>query len=165
MKKTPLKAKQSNLKKTPLKSKNNGLKANSSLKQTSFLKVKGFLLKVTPGKGLTKTELKNNGNELKKQNDKAKEKWQEVRQKVIERDGGKCVVCGRPGTHVHHIHLRSKRKDLLYEMNNLVLLCSKHHDHTSTDGLYEVNERIAIAKHMTLEELLKFAETKESNDV
>jgi len=160
MKKTPLKAKQSNLKKTPLKSKNNRLRANSSLKQTSFLKVKGFLLKVTPGKGLTKTELKNNGNELKKQNDKAKEKWQEVRQKVIERDNGKCVVCGRPGTHVHHIHLRSKRKDLLYEMNNLVLLCSKHHDHTSTDGLYEVNERIARAKHMTLEELLKFAETK-----
>jgi len=160
MKKAPLKAKQSNFKKTPLKSKNNRLKANSSLKQTSFLKVKGFLLKVTPGKGLTKTELKNNGNELKKQNDKAKEKWQEVRQKVIERDNGKCVVCGRPGTHVHHIHLRSKRKDLLYEMNNLVLLCSKHHNHTSTDGLYEVNERIARAKHITVEELLKFAETK-----
>ena len=160
MKKTPLKAKQSNLKKTPLKSKNNRLKANSSLKQTNFLKVKGFLLKVTPGKGLTKTELKNNRNELKKQNDKAKEKWQEVRQKVIERDDGKCVVCGRPGTHIHHIHLRSKRKDLLYEMNNLVLLCSKHHDHQSIDGLYEVNERIARAKHMTVEELLKFAETK-----
>ena len=160
MKKTPLKAKQLNLKKTPLKSKNNRLKANSSLKQTNFLKIKGFLLKVTPGKGLTKTELKNNGNELKKQNDKAKEKWQEVRQKVLERDGGKCVVCGKPATQVHHIHLRSKRRDLVFEINNLVSLCDKHHNHISTDGLYEVNERIARAKHITVDELLKFAETK-----
>lgn len=165
MKKTPLKAKQSNLKKTPLKSKNNRLRANSSLKQTNFLKVKGFLLKVTPGKGLTKTELKNNGNELKKQNDKAKEKWQEIRQKVLERDGGKCVICGKPATHVHHIHLRSKRKDLLYNMNNLVSLCSHDHRHQSTEGLEQVNMRIAKALHMTLEELLRFAETKENDNV
>ena len=164
LKKTQLKAKNSQFKKTPLKSGSKGLKVNSHLKKSGNLNIITFTAKRTSLKQTTHlqnkgTELAKN-TELKKQNDKAKEKWQEVRQKVIERDGGKCVVCGKPGTHVHHIHLRSKRKDLLYEMNNLVLLCSKHHDHTSIDGLYEVNERIARAKHMTLEELLKFAETK-----
>ena len=164
LKKTPLKNKNSKFKKTPLRSSSKGLKVNSHLRKSGNLNIITLTAKRTPLKQTTSlqnkgTELAKN-TELKKQNDKAKEKWQEIRQKVIERDGGKCVVCGKPATHVHHIHLRSKRKDLLYEMNNLILLCSKHHCHQSTDGLYEVNERIAMAKHMTVEELLKFAETK-----
>lgn len=159
MKKTPLKNKNSQLKKTPLKSNLKGLKVNSSLKRVNFLKVKGIELKKTKslqnkGTGLTKNT------ELKKQNSKAKEKWEQVRKQVLERDNFKCVVCGKPATQVHHIHLRSKRKDLMYEKNNLVSLCDKCHSHFSTDGLEKVNGRIARAKHMTLEELLKFAEIK-----
>ena len=99
--------------------------------------------------------------ELKKQNEKAKARWEEVRNQVLMRDNHKCVVCGKPATQVHHIHLRSKRKDLLYEMNNLVSLCDKHHDHSSEDGLERVNRRIAEKRGICLELLLKIAETKD----
>ena len=147
MKQTPLKNKKSNLKKTPLKPDLKGLKVSSSLKN------KGFLLKINSNGLLTKTE-------LKKQNNKSKARWEKVRNQVLERDNYKCLVCGKPATQVHHIHLRSKRKDLMYEINNLVSLCDKHHCHQSTEGLEQVNRCIAEVKHMTIEELLKFAETK-----
>ena len=147
MKQTPLKNKKSNLKKTPLKPDLKGLKVSSSLKN------KGFLLKINSNGLLTKTE-------LKKQNNKSKARWEKVRNQVLERDNYKCLVCGKPATQVHHIHSRSKRKDLMYEINNLVSLCDKHHCHQSTEGLEQVNRCIAEVKHMTIEELLKFAETK-----
>ena len=133
MKKTVLKKGNSILKKTPLNSYSKGLKQASVLKKS----------------------------ELKKQNEKSKAKWEEVRTKVLERDNYKCVVCGKPATQVHHIHLRSKRRDLMYEMCNLVSLCDRHHNHQSKDGLEEVNRRIAEAKHITLEQLLEFAEITE----
>lgn len=164
MKKTPLKSKNIKLKKTPLKSKIKRLKVSSSLKKSGNLNI--IVLKAKKVSLKKTTNLKNNGTELnkntelKKQNNKSKAKWEEVRNQVLERDNYKCVVCGKPATQVHHIHLRSKRKDLLYEMNNLVSLCSHDHGHQSVDGLEEVNMRIAKALHMTLEELLKFAETK-----
>lgn len=145
MKKTPLKVKQISLKKTPLKSNSKGLKDVYQLKKTSSLKSNNVPLEKT---------------ELKKQNDKAKAKWEEVRNQVLERDNYKCVVCGKPATQVHHIHLRSKRKDLLYEINNLISLCSKCHFHKSTELYEEQTKVIARALHMTLEELLRFAETK-----
>ena len=58
--------------------------------------------------------------------------------------------------------LFDKRKDLIYEINNLVSLCNEHHRHQSIEGLEQVNRRIAEAKHITVEELLKFAEAKEN---
>lgn len=133
------------MKKTPLK------KGNYKLKKTP-LKICSKELKVTPLSGKV---------ELKKQNEKAKARWEEVRNKVLIRDNHKCVVCGKPATQVHHIHLRSKRKDLLYEMNNLVSLCDKHHDHTSEDGLERVNRRIAEKRGICLDSLLKIAEMKD----
>lgn len=140
LRKIPLKAKKVSLKKTPLKAGKCFLRSNSSLNKTSTLKAK------TP---------------LKKQNEEAKRKWEEVRQKVLERDNHKCVVCGKPATQVHHIHLRSKRRDLLYALSNLRALCDLHHDHSSTEGLERVNRRIAQALHITLEELLELAEKKD----
>lgn len=133
MKKTPLKKTNSKLKKMPLKTCSNKLKVSSSLGKV----------------------------ELKKQNEKAKARWEEIRNQVLMRDNYKCVVCGKPATQVHHIHLRSKRKDLLYEMNNLVSLCDKHHDHSSEDGLERVNRRIAEKRGICLELLLKIAEIKD----
>lgn len=133
MKKTPLKKGNNKLKKIPLKAFSKGLKASSSLMKT----------------------------ELKKQNEKAKAKWEEIRAQVLERDNYKCVVCGKPATQVHHIHLRSKRKDLLYEMNNLVSLCDKHHDHSSEDGLERVNRRIAEKRGICLWLLLNIAGMKD----
>lgn len=147
MKKTPLKIKKVQLKKSPLKTNSKELKKSCLLKKTSILKNKGS--------GLNKTT------ELKKQNEKAKEKWEQVRNQILERDDYKCVVCGKPATQVHHIHLRSKRKDLMYEKNNLVSLCDKHHDHSSEDGLEKVNRRIAEKRGICLKLLLKIAEMKD----
>lgn len=141
MKYTPLlNKKQNKLKHTPLKTKrSNTLNTVSSLKQTKSLTAKNI--------------------KLKKHNEKAKEKWDIVREKALLRDNNKCVACGKPATQVHHIHLRSKRKDLMYEINNLVSLCDKCHGHQSDENLEWVNMRIARAKGITLEELLRLAET------
>lgn len=141
LKKVPLKNKNNQLKKTPLKSNSKGLKVNSFLKKN-------------------KETTLNNNSELNKQNEKAKKKWEKVRNQVLERDNYKCAVCGKPATQVHHIHLRSKRKDLLYEMNNLISLCDKHHFHKSNEKYEEQTALIAKAKNLTVEELLKFAEIK-----
>lgn len=169
MKQTPLKNKKSNLKKTPLKSKSKGLKAFSSLKKSGniniiTIKAKKFFLKQTSNLSNHGTEL-NKNTELKKQNNKSKAKWESVRNQVLERDHYKCIVCGQPATQVHHIHLRSKRKDLMYEKNNLVSLCNRCHNHQSDENLEWVNKRIARVKGMTLEELLRFAEIKENDNV
>lgn len=164
MKQTPLKSKHNQLKKTPLKSNSKGLKVSSSLRKVGniniiTLKNKKVHLKQT-------SQLKNNGSELnkntelKKQNEKSKTKWEQVRNQILERDNFKCIVCGKPATQVHHIHLRSKRKDLIYEKNNLVSLCDRCHFHQSNDLYKEQTEVIAKAKRMTVEELLKFAETR-----
>ena len=137
LKRTPLKPKKFySLKKSPLK-----VKKNYILKKTALKKPEDY--------------------ELKKQNTKVKEKWEEARKECIARYKGKCIVCGKPGTQVHHIHLRSKRKDLLFNQNNLVLLCDKHHFHQGSDK-YELQcEIIAIALHLSVEELLKQAEKGE----
>lgn len=139
------------IRKTPLRkgnsvlSRRSKLNSNSTLKSSSCLKKSSCLNKITT---------------IKKQSDKSKKLWEEARNKCIERDEGKCQICGKKGTQVHHIHLRSKRKDLLYELNNLILLCDKHHFHQSTDRYVEQTRLIALAKHMSEEELLRFAETK-----
>lgn len=132
------------------------------LKPKKFYTLKKSPIKVKKTYTLKKTELKKPEDyELKKQNDKAKEKWEEARKICIERYKGKCAICGKPGNQVHHIHLRSKRKDLLYNQNNLILLCDKHHMHSGSDR-YELQcEIIAMALHITVEELLKKAEQKE----
>ena len=142
------------------------------LKRSVLKPKKKYILKKTKlgaGKnytGLKKISTLKSGNtelkktELAKQNEKAKQKWEETRQKVLARDNHKCIVCKKSATQVHHIHLRSKRKDLLYSEKNLVSLCDKCHAHQSTDNLDWVNRRIALALHMTLEELLRYAEGK-----
>ena len=128
------------------------------MKRTPLKSKKFYILKKTPLKAKSSLLKKT---ELKKQNDKTKEDWEEARQRCIKRDKGKCQICGKPGTQVHHIHLRSKRRDLLLNLNNLILLCDKHHFHQGMDK-YELQcELIAMAKHMSVEELLKQAEKKE----
>lgn len=142
---------------------------HSSLKKSGNLNIVTFTTKRTSLKKTT--SLQNKGTELakttelKKQNEKSKAKWEEVRNQVLKRDNYKCIVCGKPATQVHHIHLRSKRRDLMYEINNLVSLCDHCHNHQSNENLEWVNKRIARAKGMTLEELLRFAEIKENDNV
>lgn len=134
-----------------------GLKRTGTLKKTGDLKKTGFLRKTSTLKatsGLKKTTA------IRKQNIDSKARWEEIRQKALSRDNFRCIVCGKPATQVHHIHLRSKRKDLIYNLNNLVCLCSKHHFHQSACRYNEQTELIARVKHMNINELLQFAETK-----
>lgn len=136
LKRSPLKIKKTyTLKKSPFK------KGKSSLKSNNHL---------------------NKGNKvLKKQSDKAKELWEKIRAEILIRDNKKCQLCGKPGTQVHHILLRSKRKDLLYSKNNLICLCDKCHNHTGTIGYMALSYRIAAKRGITVEELFKQAEKEE----
>lgn len=131
------------------------------LKPKKFYTLKKSPIKVKKTYTLKKTELKKPEDyELKKQNEKKKEKWEEAREICIKNYKGKCAICGKPGNQVHHIHLRSKRPDLLLNQNNLILLCDKHHFHQGSDK-YELQcEIIAMTLHITVEELLKKAEQK-----
>ena len=133
------------------------------LKRTPLKPKKFYTLKKNPLKAkkvsLKKTELKKPEDyELKKQNDKAKEKWEKVRKECLERDNYKCIICGKPATQVHHIHLRSKRKDLIYTLSNLCSLCDKHHFHSGNDKYDLQCQIIAMKKGISIEELLKQAE-------
>lgn len=137
LKRTPLRPKKNyTLKRTPLKSKGAGLKR-------SPLKIKTTQLKRTP---------------LKKQNEEKKKAWEEARAKRLEKDNGKCVVCKKKATEVHHIHLRSKRPDLLLNQNNLRSLCSKHHFHQGNEKYDKQCELLARVEGITVEELLYNAE-------
>ena len=125
------------LKRTPLRP-----KKNYTLKRTP-LKAKSVGLKRSP---------------MKKQNKEKKKAWEEARQKRLDKDGGKCVVCHKKATEVHHIHLRSKRPDLLLNQNNLRSLCSKHHFHQGNENYDKQCELLARVEHITVEELLHNAE-------
>lgn len=45
-----------------------------------------------------------------------------------EQDFVPCEVCGAKAVDIHHIEARSKRKDLLNEITNLMALCRHHHE-------------------------------------
>ena len=54
-----------------------------------------------------------------------------VRAAVVLRDGGCCVLCGRPGVHVHHV--RSRGAGGRHEAPNLCLLCAEDHARVHAD--------------------------------
>ena len=143
------------LKRSPLK-KTSTLKAKSFLTSKSSLKANSTL---KSGSTLCANSILNTTKPMNKRNSTANDKWLDVRKKALARDKNKCIVCGRPATEVHHIHLRSNRKDLVYNLNNLVSLCSKHHMHRGSEKYKEQTELIARVKNMSVENLLKFAET------
>ena len=61
-------------------------------------------------------------------------KWQETREKVLERDNHQCQACGKETKlHVHHITPISAGGPR-FETNNLVTLCMSHHK--EWEGLY-----------------------------
>ena len=131
------------------------------MKRTPLKPKKIYTLKKTPLKSksclLKKTE-------LKKQNEKKKEAWEEARQKRLKTDKQRCVVCKKLATEVHHIHLRSKRPDLLLNQNNLRSLCSKHHFHSGSYLYKEQCQILAMVEGITVEELLKKAEQPEKEE-
>lgn len=52
--------------------------------------------------------------------------WQKVRQECIKRDKGVCRKCTIETNEVHHIIPKSKG-GTFFELENLILLCKKHH--------------------------------------
>ncbi|TDH56359.1 HNH endonuclease [Dankookia rubra] len=52
--------------------------------------------------------------------------WQQVRQAVIARDGGRCTVCRGPGNTVDHI--REVRDGGTDALSNLRLMCGPCHN-------------------------------------
>ena len=55
-------------------------------------------------------------------------RWEEVRQRILRRDGGRCVVCGSADRlNVHHRLYREGRAAWEYRAEDLVTLCSDHH--------------------------------------
>jgi hypothetical protein len=38
-----------------------------------------------------------------------------------------CEICGQQAVDIHHIQARSKRKDLVNDIANLMALCRNHH--------------------------------------
>ena len=55
----------------------------------------------------------------------ASKKWKDIKKKIIERDFGKCQLCGKKGIEVHHIIPKRLSDD--DSLSNLVLLCKSCH--------------------------------------
>jgi 5-methylcytosine-specific restriction endonuclease McrA len=144
------------LKRSPLKKKST-LQSKSTLNSTSNLQSRKSL---TTNIALHSNKSLGTKQALKKANLLATKRWKNIREVVLIRDNYRCIVCKKPATQVHHIHLRSHRKDLVYELNNLVSLCSDHHFHKGSEKYKEQTELIAYAKNKSVADLLAFAETK-----
>lgn len=69
------------------------------------------------------------------------EEYKEFRKRVIERDGGKCVKCGKPGSklnrlQVDHILAKATHLELIFELSNARTLCSGCHKKEPTTRIY-----------------------------
>lgn len=65
----------------------------------------------------------------------------EVKRRIYERDGGLCILCGRPGDPVAHYIARSQG-GLGVEENGLTLCPSCHRDYDNTPRREELRERL-----------------------
>ena len=54
-------------------------------------------------------------------------KWQVARKVAIERDGGKCRICGAEAKHVHHAYHRTEAEMNDHSLDNLICLCGSCH--------------------------------------
>jgi len=61
------------------------------------------------------------------------EEYRGLVERVWERDGGRCVVCGGIGVDCHHIVPRSQlpgeaNEGLLWRAENMCMVCREHHE-------------------------------------
>jgi len=77
------------------------------------------------------------------------------RDAVFARDGGRCVVCGRPAQDAHHIMERRLFPDGGYYLDNGASLCGEHHVLAETTELSveEIREACGIADAVLPEHL------------
>ena len=63
--------------------------------------------------------------------------WKELREKALERDGRRCVLCGSDqNLNVHHIFPRKFHKDLQEDIENVAVVCAKCHFRIHKDAGY-----------------------------
>lgn len=81
-------------------------------------------------------------------------KWDIQREKALERDNYKCVVCGRKNKDLkHHLnihHIKPFRKTQNNNLSNLVTLCPKHHselEHIDSNKVSNYKEFIKFVKN------------------
>lgn len=76
----------------------------------------------------------------KPQKDTKKQKRKDVskrtREEIKKLFKGKCALCGRDGTEIHHIRYRSEDKAKIDDIDNLILLCLEHHRLVHTNKKY-----------------------------
>jgi len=61
-------------------------------------------------------------------------KWKETKEKVIKRDGYRCVICGQSDDlAVHHINDASYHPNQRYLIDNCVTLCRECHTNFHTN--------------------------------
>lgn len=64
-----------------------------------------------------------------------------VKNKVMARDGGRCIICGRPG--IPNAHYKRRSKGGLGIEENIVTLCPQcHHDFDNGFKREEIGEQI-----------------------
>lgn len=55
-------------------------------------------------------------------------RWPALRQQALRRDGYQCVQCGaRAGLEVDHVKPVRDAPDLAFDLDNLQVLCKRHH--------------------------------------
>lgn len=63
--------------------------------------------------------------------------WKDLREKALERDEHKCVLCGSDqNLNVHHVFPRKLHKELREDIENLVCVCAKCHFRIHKDAGY-----------------------------
>lgn len=71
-----------------------------------------------------------------------------VRLEVLQRDGFRCVLCGRVATDTHHRQPRgmggSARNADIHSPANLVSLCREHHSHTESRRAWAYGEGLLV---------------------
>lgn len=82
------------------------------------------------GEGENKSELLEGYNDCEGQMKSPLQIPAKTRQKVYDRDGGCCVMCGRPTTEQHHIIGGKMGCRRVHVEENLLLLCYLCHDRT-----------------------------------
>ena len=89
-------------------------------------------------------EIQNEKSPEKIQHDKdlASPQWKRKREKVFERYGRQCVICGK--THnlqIHHLVYRKGRHAWEYDVDELIPLCKKCHNEVHKDKNHKFHEK------------------------
>lgn len=71
-------------------------------------------------------------------------KYSKLKHRVADRDNNSCVICGAAGADIHHVIFRSQSGE--DAMDNLVVLCRRHH--TMAHGVHAKEIREILMKYL-----------------